>query len=99
VRDAVVQVVGQYELKLSPLRSRLNLWGEIDPQQGHRLSTNESIYVITTDGKARCAPASPRPSAVGRTIKETSVHFSANTPFFAGSSQVFTVGPLALLHL
>jgi hypothetical protein len=83
VRDAVGHVVGRYEPEIYLASFSITSWGD-DPIRSKVIAfDNHSIYVFTTDGKTVVRLPSPG-SAAMPDPKGTSVHFSANAPFFAG---------------
>jgi hypothetical protein len=83
VRDAVGHVVGRYEPGIYLASFSMTSWGD-DPVRGKVIAfDNNSIYVLTTHGKTLVRLPSPG-SAARPDPKGTSVHFSANAPFFAG---------------
>jgi hypothetical protein len=83
VRDAVGHVVGQYEPEIYLASFSMTAWGD-DPIRSKVIAfDNDSIYVFTTDGKTIVRLPAPGSAAMANP-KGTSVHFSANAPFFAG---------------
>jgi hypothetical protein len=83
VRDAVGHVVGRYEPEIYLASFSMTSWGD-DPIRSKVIAfDHDSIYVLTTDGKTVVRLPSPGSAAMPNP-KGTSVHFSANAPFFAG---------------
>jgi hypothetical protein len=83
VRDAVGHVVGRYEPEIYLASFSMTSWGD-DPIRSKVIAFDkDSIYVLTTDGKTVVRLPSPGSAAMANP-KGTSVHFSADAPFFSG---------------